>query len=153
MDSQHSALATQLARDMCDHVSGRAGDVGFSDGIITAVRHQGRVKRVYLDLFDTVDDDHQQAPVMAPAACVGLGETKQILRDTVKEGLAFCIVPFGNVAMLFSKGVLRQVSVTEKFRIPAEIPQLGRLFLPPSWHPLDGQPSLGAPVSASGEHG
>ena len=152
MDSHKVAPATQLAKELCNCVARRAAEVGFYDGMITAVRHQGKVSRVRFELFDAQGTSTGHVPLATPTRSVGLGEAQQIFRDTMQEGLEYCVVRFGNVTTWFSRGVLRQVSVTENFRIEEEINELGRLFLPPFGHPLNGHGTRRTPGGGNGRH-
>jgi hypothetical protein len=136
---------------MVELVNRAAREVGFPDGTITAVRHQGRVERVHLEMFDVDGSGH--APRTRPFPCVSWAEAQQILRAVTREGLEFCTLPFGYVAMRLARGKLRWVTVTEKYKVPEETTQLGRIFLPLYAQPLDGEPSLGEPISACAKHG
>jgi hypothetical protein len=130
MDSQYFNQAARRAYHLCQLVGRRAGEVGLLDGVITAVRHQGQVDRVHLEVFDADPPRGPQGPAISTLPALGWGEAQQILKDTTREGLELCTVPFGYVAVRFTGGELRWVTVTEKYRIPEETRQLGRIFLP-----------------------
>ena len=150
MDRYELASASQLAQEMCERVATRAAEVGFHDGMITAVRHQGEVAGLRRELFDAPVARPDQLPVTTPCRFAGFPDLQQLFWDTMQEGLEYCIVRFGQLTMVFSKGVLRNVWVTEKFRIEEEVSELGRFFSPPLGQAQEGHGSRRTRDSGSG---
>jgi len=150
MNPEEFALATQWATNMCDCASRRAAELGFLDGMITTVLHRGDVVRAHMELFDAQGSHAHLSQLAAPRRPVGPAQMQDLFRATMREGLAHCIVRYGDVKTFFSKGVLYKVSVTETFRIEEEIPELGRVFLLSLSHPLDGHRQRRTPSGGNG---
>jgi len=146
MDRHELELGAQYARDLCSRVGARAPEVGFLDGTITAKLHDGRVKRVNLEMFDPSD----ALPAVLSYPEVSLAEARHILRTTLQETLERCIVPFGDVTMWFTDGVLGKVWFTEKFRIEEEVPDMARLFVSSLGRSRNGHGSRKTRVGGSG---
>ena len=102
MDRHELELAAQYARDLCSRVGARAAEVGFLDGMITAKRHEGKVTRVNLEMFDPSPVLPDEFPAVLSYPEVSLVEARHILRDTLQETLERCIVRFGDPIWLGS---------------------------------------------------
>jgi hypothetical protein len=162
MDREEFAVAAGLAERLCRLITTRAAEVGFSDGLIEAVIHQGYVKRVHVDFFDVSDDEVSQAGVSdaeraSQRAAVTLppishAEARRRLKQTVREGLKGCIIPYGSVAFLFVRGRLFKVTTTEGFLVATETARLGRIFLPPPAVPASGQCLCSSPGAGNGKY-
>lgn len=148
MDRDELELAVQQARALCGRVGSRAAELGLLDGTITAKRHEGKVTRVNLEMFDPSPVLPDELPVLLPE--VGLLRARHLLRATLQETLEPCVVRFGDVTMWLSGGVLRKVWVTEKFRIEEEMPELARLFVPSFGRARNGHGSRRTRVAGSG---
>jgi len=148
MDRDEREWAFQRARDLCLRVGARANEVGFLDGRIIARRHRGNVTHVRLDVGGPDSDSPDELPPVHPE--VGIHRARRMLRATLREVLQPCIVRFGEVTILFSRGVLDEIWVMEKFMIEKEIPDLARLFVPSLVLPHNGHAPRKTRVGRSG---
>lgn len=152
MDREQFAVASRLAERLCRLVSTRAVEVGFSDGLITAVIHQGDVTRAHVEFFDAPLNEDVPLRLRIASPCVGFSEAHSLLKQSITEALQGCTVRYGNVATLFSKGRLSEVRATETFRIEREIPLLGRIFWPPFDDPASGPGPRSSPGDGNGKN-
>ncbi len=129
----------QSAQTMCNRVATLAAEMGLRDGMLTAVLHQSGITKLEIELRFTPNAQPYPRPVPARRRFAGFADLLQRLWDTVLDLVEHCDVPFGQVTFAFSKGSLRTVEVTKKFKVEKEMAELSRVLFPPEFVPGDEQ--------------